>query len=85
MEPLKQKKLKEESEILFLQLNGRKPKPTDKETLTTLEKAIQHGYKLGFDKFYMELCEKCNFNRATCFEPGAYCADCADSMEEDDE
>lgn len=80
MEPIKEEKLQEQTKILFLEIEGREPGPSDGNLMALLKRGINHGYKMGYDKYYTPLCDKCNFNMATCFGPGAYCSEC--SMEE---
>lgn len=84
---LPQKKLTEQSHKLFTELEGRKPTPNtmDDNTIGLIEKAILLGYELGYDKFYTPLCDKCNYNRATCFGPGAYCDECSMQMIDEEE
>lgn len=91
MESLPKKKLAQETKELFIEILGRKPKQSsnnlssfsDKDLMVLFEKSIQYGYKLGYNKFYTPLCDRCDFNRATCFGPGAYCDEC--SLEEIEE
>jgi hypothetical protein len=77
MEELKPKKLDQAAKELFLNLEKRKPKASDENILTLLKEGIKQGYKLGYHDFHVELCEKCNYNRATCFGPGAFCDECS--------
>lgn len=81
MEPIKQKKLTEEANKLFLEIE--KNSVSNKNTIALIKKAILRGYQLGYDKFFVPMCDKCNYRSATCFGPGAFCDEC--SMEEHDE
>lgn len=85
MEELSKEKLHKESVELFTKLEGRAPdlSTMDNNTVGLIEHAIKRGYRLGFDEFYVPMCEKCEYRNATCFGPGQFCDEC--SMEEDEE
>jgi len=84
---ISEKKAFSEAKRVFKESEGRKPNlNNDKDLLvvSALQLGIQHGYRLGYDKFYTPLCEKCNYNKATCFGPGAYCDECSLEMDDDE-
>lgn len=83
MKQLSKNKLTQEARKIFVETENRRPKVSDKNTLLLFERLIQHGYKMGYDKFYVPMCQRCKYRNATCFGPGAFCDDC--SMEEEEE
>lgn len=85
MEKITKKKLNDEAKALFIELEERKPRAgtMDDNQLALIKLAIQRGYELGYEKFHVPMCQKCEYRSATCFGPGAYCDEC--SMEVDDE
>lgn len=83
---LKDKKNSEEAKNIFVSLQKREPNITDIQdtfVMTAIKLGIKRGYELGYDKFHVTMCDKCEYRSATCFGPGAYCEEC--SMELSDE
>ncbi len=78
MEKIKKEELNEEAQKIFIKFSG-----NNDDTIALIKKAIQRGYELGYDKFHVPMCDKCEYRSATCFGPGAFCDQC--SMEEHDE
>ncbi len=88
IEKLSKKKLLDEAKKCFKKLEKRKPiegNIADMRMLSVIQLGIKHGYQMGYDEYYMPLCDKCNFNRATCFGPGAFCDECSMEEAEDEE
>jgi hypothetical protein len=86
IEELEEKSTLDEAKKCFEELEKRVPNLndiTDTTIVSAIQAGIKRGYQMGYDKYYIPLCDECNFNRATCFGPGSYCDECAMYVDEE--